>query len=250
MTAQLAVDRRPARVRPGLLPALIVFVVYVVVVIGGGKVIGHDIKFNAYTETIENFRKGVVYPVGIAALMLIVVTTWFGWWKPAAGIGTFPHSRRRAAPADHRGMTINRTEPMQILDRDECAALLEAADVGRLAVAIMNEPDIFPVNYVVDHGAVVFRTAEGTKLAAAVLGRAVAFEVDGHDVESGDAWSVVVKGQAVEIEQMYALFEAEDLPLYPWHAGYKHRFVRIEPRQVTGRRFAVDPEVPADRRRR
>ena len=45
----------------------------------------------------------------------------------------------------------------------------------------MNQPDIFPINYVVDHGAVVFRTAEGTKLAAAVLGQGVAFEIDGYE---------------------------------------------------------------------
>jgi nitroimidazol reductase NimA-like FMN-containing flavoprotein (pyridoxamine 5'-phosphate oxidase superfamily) len=138
----------------------------------------------------------------------------------------------------------------QILNRDECTALLGTVDVGRLAVATVNIPDIFPVNFVVDEGAVVFRTAEGTKLAAAVLGRAVAFEVDGYDPESGDAWSVVVKGEAVEIEQMYELFHAEELPLYPWNAGYKHRYVRIEPSQVTGRRFSVDPAVPSDRRRR
>ena len=41
-----------------------------------------------------------------------------------------------------------------------------------------------PVNFVVEHGNVVFRTAEGTKLAAAVLGTAVAFEVDGYDAEA------------------------------------------------------------------
>ena len=59
-----------------------------------------------------------------------------------------------------------------------------------------------------------------------------------------------MKGQATEIEQMYDLFDAEDLPLFPWHAGYKHRFVRIEPTEISGRRFAVDPTVPADQRTR
>ena len=67
----------------------------------------------------------------------------------------------------------------------------------------------------------VFRTAEGTKLAAAVLGESVAFEVDGHTEGPADveAWSVVIKGHAVEIERMYELFDAVDLPLYPWHVG-------------------------------
>ena len=39
------------------------------------------------------------------------------------------------------------------------------------------------------------------KLAAATLGRSVAFEVDGYEPADGEAWSVVVKGRAVEIER-------------------------------------------------
>lgn len=128
---------------------------------------------------------------------------------------------------------------MAILEPDECWPLLRDAEVGRLAVAIADHPDIFPVNFVVDHATVVFRTAEGTKLAAAVLGHSVAFEIDGYEPASGSAWSVVVKGRATEIARMHDLFDALDLPLFPWHAGPKHRFVRIVPESVTGRRFHV-----------
>ena len=106
-------------------------------------------------------------------------------------------------------------------------------------MSITDHPDIFPINYVVDRGTVVFRTAEGTKLAGALLGRGVAFEIDGYDPDAGDAWSVVVKGYAIEIEQLHQYFDALDLPLFPWHAGPKHRFVRIEPVAITGRRFHV-----------
>jgi hypothetical protein len=127
--------------------------------------------------------------------------------------------------------------PMQILLEHECWDLLRRAEVGRLAIAIANRPDIFPVNFVVDHGTIVFRTAEGTKLAGAVLGTAVAFEIDGES--AGEAWSVVVKGRAVEIESMRDLFDAADLPLYPWAAAPKHRFVKVLPDMVTGRRFYV-----------
>jgi uncharacterized protein len=128
---------------------------------------------------------------------------------------------------------------MTVLDTATCLSLLRTSEVGRLAVSITDHPDIFPINYVVDRGNVVFRTAEGTKLAAALLGRGVAFEVDGYDAGAGDAWSVVIKGYAVEIEQMHEYFDALDLPLFPWHAGPKHRFVRIDPVAVTGRRFHV-----------
>jgi uncharacterized protein len=129
-----------------------------------------------------------------------------------------------------------------ILPTNTCWELLRQSQVGRLAVSIADHPDIFPINFVVDHGTVVFRTAEGTKLAAAVLGRSVAFEVDGYDAEAGEAWSVVIKGHAVEIERVQDLFDALDLPLFPWHASPKHRFVRIEPDDVSGRRFQVVDE--------
>jgi len=131
---------------------------------------------------------------------------------------------------------------MEILDEEECWSLLGGEEVGRLAIAIMNVPDVFPVNFVVDRRTVVFRTAEGTKLAASVHGRAVAFEVDGYEPAVGRAWSVVVKGHGYEIERMEELFAAMDLPLFPWHAGPKGRFVRIQPLEITGRRFHVDPD--------
>lgn len=128
---------------------------------------------------------------------------------------------------------------MTVLEPDECLDLLRSETVGRIAVAILEHPDIFPINYVVDKGGVVFRSAEGTKLAAAVLGLGVAFEVDGVDPETDEAWSVVVKGRAIEIERLEELMAAQDLPLYPWHAAPKHRYVRIEPDLITGRRFAI-----------
>jgi uncharacterized protein len=130
---------------------------------------------------------------------------------------------------------------MQILLEHECWDLLRRAEVGRLAISIANHPDIFPVNFVVDHGTIVFRTAEGTKLAGSVLGTSVAFEIDGESVgpAGSEAWSVVVKGRAVEIESMRELFDAADLPLYPWAAAPKHRFVKVLPDLVTGRRFHV-----------
>ena len=140
-------------------------------------------------------------------------------------------------------MDTKHADQMEILDVAESLQLLRSAQVGRLGIAIMNVPDIFPVNFVVDDDTVVFRTAEGTKFAAAVLGTAVAFEVDGYDPEAGEAWSVVIKGQAVEIEGLYELFDAEALPLFPWHNSPKYRFVRILSDEITGRRFRVDPTI-------
>ena len=126
---------------------------------------------------------------------------------------------------------------LSVMTIDECERLLRRGTVGRLVLVTPRGPDIFPVNYVVDHGTVVFRTAEGTKLATAVLGPAVAFAIDGYDAKAGDAWSVVLKGRASEVQRMRDVVEATELPLFPWHTSPKPRFVRIEPESVTGRRF-------------
>ena len=88
------------------------------------------------------------------------------------------------AAVGHDVHMTNASEQMEVLDEAMCTELLQSVQVGRLAVSIMNVPDIFPINYVVDRGTIVFRTAEGTKLAAAVLGKGVAFEIDGYDPDS------------------------------------------------------------------
>lgn len=129
----------------------------------------------------------------------------------------------------------------------ECWALLRSTPVGRLAVTMAGDPDIFPVNHVVDHGTIVFRTAKGTKLAAATLHPVVAYEVDGYDPESGGVWSVVVKGRAEPVRQREELLETLFLPLHPWHEGAKPYFVRIVPRRISIRKFSMAPTGTWDR---
>lgn len=124
------------------------------------------------------------------------------------------------------------------LDSAACLALLREVSFGRLAVIVDDRPVIFPLNHAVHHGSVVFRTAKGTKLANAV-GQPVAFEVDGHDEATNQAWSVVVSGVAHEIQQLHEVLEALELPVFPWEDGAKPHFVRIDPDAITGRRFTV-----------
>ena len=139
------------------------------------------------------------------------------------------------------------TEPsVEELPLEECWALLDSNAVGRLAVDIAGWPDIFPINYVVDAKSIVFRTGAGTKLAGAVLNRHVAFEIDGYLPGERCAWSVVVKGNARQIESMNDRYRAEDLPLYPWVVSDKPDFVLIDPTEVTGRRFRVASDVAPD----
>jgi nitroimidazol reductase NimA-like FMN-containing flavoprotein (pyridoxamine 5'-phosphate oxidase superfamily) len=80
------------------------------------------------------------------------------------------------------------------LDEQSCRGLLEASEVGRLALWHHGQPEIFPLNFVVRGDVLVFRTRAGTKLAAA-RGARVAFEIDGTDRVNRTGWSVVAKGQ-------------------------------------------------------
>ena len=133
---------------------------------------------------------------------------------------------------------------VEALSDSACWALLRTTGVGRLAVWVDDHPDIFPINYAVDHGTVVFRSSAGTKIAAALSDSPVAVEADGYDAETEKAWSVVIKGNAEEITGGPDLLDTIDLPLFPWQAGDKGRFIRIVPTTTSGRRFpVVDPSV-------
>ncbi len=140
---------------------------------------------------------------------------------------------------------MSSTDPrtgMIVLEAGECWRLLREADVGRLAVNVEGRPDIFPINHVVDHETVLFKTLAGTKLAGAAHGQSVAFEVDGYDAWTGDAWSVVVKGRAAELETAEGVARADDLPLFAWWTLPNARWVRIYADDVSGRRFHVVAE--------
>ena len=128
---------------------------------------------------------------------------------------------------------------MEILDDDASWELLEGQVVGRMGVAVAGEVDIFPLNYLVHERTIVFKTAQGSKLAALAANARVTFEIDGYSPESGEAWSVVVKGVAQALQRLSEIYSAEDLPLFPWNASPKEYFVRITPRTVAGRRFSV-----------
>jgi nitroimidazol reductase NimA-like FMN-containing flavoprotein (pyridoxamine 5'-phosphate oxidase superfamily) len=123
------------------------------------------------------------------------------------------------------------------LGEDECWELLRATSVGRVAVTVGTVPDVFPVNYRVHNGEIVIRTEAGTKLAAATLMTAVAFEIDAIDHESRSGWSVVVKGRGREPTHLDELLELDELELDLWVEAPKSRWLAITPDEVTGRRI-------------
>ena len=124
---------------------------------------------------------------------------------------------------------------VSILPVNQCWDLLAGVTLGRLVTSVDGQPEIFPVNYVVQRHTVLFRTAEGTKLVSTAINNRVLFEVDDHNVAEG--WSVIIKGIARSLRTNEDIEEAERAQVLPWTSSEKSHYVRIIPEVVTGRRF-------------
>jgi nitroimidazol reductase NimA-like FMN-containing flavoprotein (pyridoxamine 5'-phosphate oxidase superfamily) len=122
------------------------------------------------------------------------------------------------------------------LTLEECWQMLRDEEFGRLAYRLVDEVHITPINYAVDGGTLLFRTAEGNKLLAVVMGSEVAFEIDRYGEES--ARSVVVRGVARLLPEDEA-HRAENVPLRPWVPTLKYNVVEIQPKVVSGRAFEL-----------
>ena len=128
-------------------------------------------------------------------------------------------------------------EGLELISEDEAVELLSTREVGRVGVTIGALPAIFPVNFRVIDGAVVFRTGEGSKLAAAARGAIVAFEVDDYDVAGRTGWSVLVVGRSEVVHDLDVTFQVLNAGLEPFAGGRRGAIVRIIPELVTGRRI-------------
>ncbi len=125
---------------------------------------------------------------------------------------------------------------LQSLSVDDCLRLLASQYLGRVAFLRDGVIEVRPVNYVLDRGSVVFRTDHGSALDA-IVGSAVAFEVDQAVPSSHAGWSVVVHGKAEEIWQPEELDHARNLLLRPWAPGERSHYVRILSSAISGRRI-------------
>jgi len=127
-------------------------------------------------------------------------------------------------------------EGLEILDPSECLQLAMTQPVGRVAVSIGAIPAVFPVNFCLHDDDVFFRTATGTKLAAASRNAVVAFEVDQFDVLNHAGWSVLIIGTATEVSADVA--EAiEPLRVRAWAPGDRCHIVRVRGELISGRRI-------------
>src|SRR5207248_182284 len=87
----------------------------------------------------------------------------------------------------------------EALDRGECLRLLGSVSIGRIIFTEHALPAAEPVNFALLGDAVVFRTAAGSRLAAAARNAVVAFEADEFHPATNTGWSVLVVGGRMEL---------------------------------------------------
>jgi uncharacterized protein len=131
-------------------------------------------------------------------------------------------------PVDHAGL--------EILPFDRCLQLLATVPVGRISFFADGEIVVLPVNHVMDGQDPVFRTARGSKLAAAEDQSLVAFEADEYDARTRSGWSVIVNGRAHAVDEEAEIGRLSEFGLHPWVSEVDRPFwIRIRPSSVSGR---------------
>ncbi|MDR6985934.1 hypothetical protein J2Y66_000397 [Paenarthrobacter nitroguajacolicus] len=129
----------------------------------------------------------------------------------------------------------------QDLPFNACWDLLAAETIGRIGLIVDDHPEIFPVNYVLFQRNPVFRSSPGRKLWGAQASRPAVLEIDGYDAATGEAWSVVARGDTELMTDPEETAEVDALGLEPWQPGPKDNYIRLIPKALTGRRFKVNP---------
>jgi nitroimidazol reductase NimA-like FMN-containing flavoprotein (pyridoxamine 5'-phosphate oxidase superfamily) len=127
------------------------------------------------------------------------------------------------------------------LSEDQCLKLISGGGIGRIAYASRFGPAVLPVNYALQDGAVVFRTAEHGPLdedlrtGIADADYKVAFEIDSIDLATHQGWSVLVQGPAHHVTGADE-DTVRGAGVESWAPGPRELFVRIVPSRITGRR--------------
>ena len=118
-----------------------------------------------------------------------------------------------------------------------CYQLLASQGIGRIAFGTASGLMVLPVNYAVTDATVVLRTGSGSLIGMHGDGP-VSFEADHFDLELGQGWSVLIRGEAHRVLQPGELSHLrETCDMRPWPAGEHDLFVRIVPARITGRRI-------------
>src|SRR6185437_14283250 len=180
-----------------------------------------------YVEYLERYP---ARPTAAALRQLAVALRTTPTVLVGAGANVPPGQRR---PADLRVFSK--------LMSAECRRLITPGGVGRIAFGTASGPVAVPVNFAVLADTIVVRTAEGTVIDGHA-DEQVALEVDHIDEALCQGWSVLVRGPAHRVAHPAELRRLlEDAAVWPWPGGEREVYVRIVPREITGRRIELRP---------
>ena len=128
---------------------------------------------------------------------------------------------------------------MELVDlrREECLRLLADETIGRVVYTEAALPAAHPVTYCLDRDEVVFRTGDGSKLAAASRHRVVGFEVDAYNLPARTGWSVLGVGVAYEVTDRDRLAALAARMPAPWAPDRTEHTIAVPLQRLTGRRL-------------
>ena len=124
------------------------------------------------------------------------------------------------------------------LDRGACLRLLATSAIGRVIFTDGALPAAQPVTYLLAGEEIIFRTANGSKLAAATRNTIVAFEVDEIDSVNRSGWSVLGVGHAYEVTDPQRLADLADSTVHSWVPGRLLHTIAVPLQRLTGRQLS------------
>jgi nitroimidazol reductase NimA-like FMN-containing flavoprotein (pyridoxamine 5'-phosphate oxidase superfamily) len=132
---------------------------------------------------------------------------------------------------------------LERLDEAECLRLISPGGVGRLAYSGRFGLTVFPVNYRLHEGNIVFRTAEHSatdedlRTGIRDAEYRVAFEIDNIDSTAQEGWSVLIRGSAHHVDSEAERVSVLTAGVEPWAGGTRGLFMRVIPTHISGRRL-------------
>lgn len=129
---------------------------------------------------------------------------------------------------------------LEEIPEQDCIALLNFEQIGRIAVIQDGFPLIFPVNYklLANHSeepVIVIRTRPGNVIATA--GEQVAFEVDGVDHAVHGGWCVLVRGLMRHVDPVGPPRARKLIDPEPWAPAGRDEWLVLTPATISGRRI-------------
>ncbi|WP_061298298.1 pyridoxamine 5'-phosphate oxidase family protein [Herbidospora cretacea] len=129
---------------------------------------------------------------------------------------------------------------LEELDEKECLRLIEQGGIGRVAFGEATGLTVFPVNYRLIDGQVVFRIRKGGTMDQGIssgiddLEVKIAFQVDHIDERNRDGWTVLIQGPAHHVSGSELSAGAD---VDSWAGSDRDHYIRIAPQRVTGRKI-------------